>query len=408
MITIRLTTCPPLTLRTFVASSVPTRTPRILPHAVRRLSSSPCVITPRTARTSIPARMRAYCPHSPMVGVGWLEGWRLTFAGEGDIGWEGAVTTIVESPGDRVFVSLYDVHPWDAAQLDEVEGVTAGAYQQAAPCGSPRSRARSPRGCTSSTATRAACRPPGTCPRSPTRRRRPGARTTTSPTLRARPTSTAADLSRRSGRSAAQRRRLGSEAGRGGPISSTRSVVPERTRTPARPAVGHRLGPHPASHQRPHVRVGRLPAERDRARLAVRPGDDRLQRGEPAGPDGHQVRGAAVLVQQVQHHRRPGAPGRSSGTGIARHAAKSGRPAASAATTTRRVSSSSRSRGKPAQVLRPPAAALRRCSAATSRRGHWRAASQPSATASGAMKPIAAATVSGRTSPSAPPRPATW
>src|SRR6195952_3650171 len=54
-----------------------------------------------------PARMRAYCPHSPMVGVGWVEGWRLTFAGE--VGWEGAVTTIVESPGDRVFVSLYDV-----------------------------------------------------------------------------------------------------------------------------------------------------------------------------------------------------------------------------------------------------------------------------------------------------------
>jgi gamma-glutamylcyclotransferase (GGCT)/AIG2-like uncharacterized protein YtfP len=77
-----------------------------------------------------PARMRAYCPHSPMVGVGWLEGWRLTFAGEGDMGWEGAVTTIVESPGDRVFVSLYDVHPWDAAQLDDVEGVTAGRYQK--------------------------------------------------------------------------------------------------------------------------------------------------------------------------------------------------------------------------------------------------------------------------------------
>ncbi|GIF10881.1 gamma-glutamylcyclotransferase [Actinoplanes teichomyceticus] len=77
-----------------------------------------------------PARMLAYCPHSPMVGVGWIEGWRLTFAGEGEMGWEGAVTTIVESPGDRVFVSLYDVHPWDAAQLDEVEGVPAGTYQK--------------------------------------------------------------------------------------------------------------------------------------------------------------------------------------------------------------------------------------------------------------------------------------
>jgi gamma-glutamylcyclotransferase (GGCT)/AIG2-like uncharacterized protein YtfP len=77
-----------------------------------------------------PARMRAYCPHSPMVDTGWLEGWRLTFAGEDVIGWEGAVSTIVESPGDRVFVALYDVHPRDAEQLDEIEGVTSGTYRK--------------------------------------------------------------------------------------------------------------------------------------------------------------------------------------------------------------------------------------------------------------------------------------
>ncbi|MEU5549545.1 MULTISPECIES: gamma-glutamylcyclotransferase [unclassified Micromonospora] len=77
-----------------------------------------------------PARMRAYCPHSPMVGIGWLEGWRLTFAGEDVIGWEGAVSTVVESPGDRVFVALYDIHAYDAAQLDEIEGVTAGTYRK--------------------------------------------------------------------------------------------------------------------------------------------------------------------------------------------------------------------------------------------------------------------------------------
>ena len=77
-----------------------------------------------------PGRMRAYCPHSPMVGTGWLEGWRLTFAGEEELGWEGAVCTIVESSGDRVFVALYDVHPWDEAQLDEVEGVTSGYYRK--------------------------------------------------------------------------------------------------------------------------------------------------------------------------------------------------------------------------------------------------------------------------------------
>jgi gamma-glutamylcyclotransferase (GGCT)/AIG2-like uncharacterized protein YtfP len=76
-----------------------------------------------------PARMRAYCPHSPMMGTGWLEGWRLTFA-EADMGYEGAVTTIVESPGDRVFVALYDVNPGDAENLDQVEGVTSGIYRK--------------------------------------------------------------------------------------------------------------------------------------------------------------------------------------------------------------------------------------------------------------------------------------
>lgn len=64
-----------------------------------------------------------------MIGTGWLEGWRLTFAGEEELGWEGAVTTIVESPGDRVFVALYEVHPWDVAQLDETEGANAGTYR---------------------------------------------------------------------------------------------------------------------------------------------------------------------------------------------------------------------------------------------------------------------------------------
>jgi gamma-glutamylcyclotransferase (GGCT)/AIG2-like uncharacterized protein YtfP len=77
-----------------------------------------------------PGRMQAYCPRSPMTGIGWLEGWRLTFAGETELGWEGSVTTIVEAEGERVFVALYDVHPLDEKQLDEVEGVTAGTYRK--------------------------------------------------------------------------------------------------------------------------------------------------------------------------------------------------------------------------------------------------------------------------------------
>ena len=52
-----------------------------------------------------PAQMLARCPHSPQRGTGWLEGWRLTFGGE-DLGWDGALTTVVEDPAHRVFVVL--------------------------------------------------------------------------------------------------------------------------------------------------------------------------------------------------------------------------------------------------------------------------------------------------------------
>ena len=77
-----------------------------------------------------PARMAERCPHSPMHGTGWLEGWRLTFGGEDRMGDEGAVSTVVEDPEQRVFVALYDVHPTDENQLDDLEGVTAGAYRK--------------------------------------------------------------------------------------------------------------------------------------------------------------------------------------------------------------------------------------------------------------------------------------
>ncbi len=73
--------------------------------------------------------MRAMSPRSPLVATGWLEGWRLTFAGE-DLGWESAVATVVESPGDRVFAALYDLDPADKAVLDELEGCNSGLYRR--------------------------------------------------------------------------------------------------------------------------------------------------------------------------------------------------------------------------------------------------------------------------------------
>jgi hypothetical protein len=72
-------------------------------------------------------QMHERCPHSPVVGSGWLEGWRIAFGAE-DLGWEGALATVVEEPGSRVFVVLYDVTDQDAATLDTWEGADAGLY----------------------------------------------------------------------------------------------------------------------------------------------------------------------------------------------------------------------------------------------------------------------------------------
>ena len=77
-----------------------------------------------------PAQMLLRCPHSPQRGTGWLEGWRLTFGGE-DIGWDGAFTTVVEAPGSRVFVVLYDMFENDEKELNYWDGVTLGYYRKA-------------------------------------------------------------------------------------------------------------------------------------------------------------------------------------------------------------------------------------------------------------------------------------
>ena len=76
-----------------------------------------------------PAQMAARCPHSPQRGSGWLEGWRLTFGGE-DLSWEGALGTVVEAEGERVFVVLYDITEPDEAALDSWDGVTLGYYRK--------------------------------------------------------------------------------------------------------------------------------------------------------------------------------------------------------------------------------------------------------------------------------------
>jgi hypothetical protein len=77
-----------------------------------------------------PALMRERCPHSPLVGTGWLEGWRLTFGGD-ELGWtDGPLATVVEDSGERVFTALYDLHTFDEPSLDRWEGITSGLYRR--------------------------------------------------------------------------------------------------------------------------------------------------------------------------------------------------------------------------------------------------------------------------------------
>lgn len=76
-----------------------------------------------------PEQMMKRAPHSPMAGTGWLHGWRLTFGGA-DIGWQGALATVVEDPESKVFVVVYDVTPADETNLDRWEGSELGIHKK--------------------------------------------------------------------------------------------------------------------------------------------------------------------------------------------------------------------------------------------------------------------------------------
>lgn len=73
------------------------------------------------------------CPHSPLRGTGWLQGWRITFGGDG---WDGALPTLAEGAGSaeqpesQVFVALYDVTEADESALDEWESASSGLYRK--------------------------------------------------------------------------------------------------------------------------------------------------------------------------------------------------------------------------------------------------------------------------------------
>ncbi len=97
------------------------------PHRAATLLSVP--IYAAYGSNMDPEQMMQRAPHSPMAGTGWLPGWRLTFAGE-DLGWEGALATVVEDPDSQVFVVLYDMSPDDEESLDRWEGAELGIHRK--------------------------------------------------------------------------------------------------------------------------------------------------------------------------------------------------------------------------------------------------------------------------------------
>jgi hypothetical protein len=76
-----------------------------------------------------PDQMAQRAPHSPLRTTGWLKDWRLTFGGE-NVGFEGALATVVEASGEHVFVVLYDVPDLDEQALDGWEGAALGVYRK--------------------------------------------------------------------------------------------------------------------------------------------------------------------------------------------------------------------------------------------------------------------------------------
>jgi gamma-glutamylcyclotransferase (GGCT)/AIG2-like uncharacterized protein YtfP len=92
-------------------------------------SSKPVTLYAAYGTNLDPEQMHERCPHSPVVGSGWLEGYRIAFGAE-DLGWEGALATVVEEAGQHVFVVLYDVTDEDVRALDSMEGADTGLYSK--------------------------------------------------------------------------------------------------------------------------------------------------------------------------------------------------------------------------------------------------------------------------------------
>jgi len=76
-------------------------------------------------------QMRHRCPTALALEAVIIPGWRLGFLGELSSTWgEGAVATMLPSPGHCALGMVYELKPDDEASLDQWEGVKRGHYEK--------------------------------------------------------------------------------------------------------------------------------------------------------------------------------------------------------------------------------------------------------------------------------------
>ena len=101
----------------------------VTPDLTQGLRSCPVPAYAAYATNLDPEKMAQKAPHSPLRSTGWLTDWRLTFGGE-DRSYQGPIATVVEAPGEQVYVALYDLTEADETRLDAAEGMEMGLFRK--------------------------------------------------------------------------------------------------------------------------------------------------------------------------------------------------------------------------------------------------------------------------------------
>ncbi|EDW78924.1 uncharacterized protein Dwil_GK11527 [Drosophila willistoni] len=73
-------------------------------------------------------RIHIQNPTAKRIGAALLQDYRLDFAGPQNIRWNGAVATIVPTPKDSLWGTLWDIDLGNLADIDNQEGVHLGLY----------------------------------------------------------------------------------------------------------------------------------------------------------------------------------------------------------------------------------------------------------------------------------------